>query len=193
MAEAMAAEILEEVQEKKFATDDVSRSISDEEKGPYQYVFLQECDYMNGLVYEMVRGLAELMLGFKGELTMSEQMESLANCLFAEKLPMWWVKLGFPSTRPLRSWRVNLQDRCTQLDDWIADPLNIPKVTDISRLFNPQSFLTAIKQLCCQTQQLELNKLQVFTEVTKRGVKQTDAHAREGAFVTGVYLEGARR
>jgi dynein heavy chain len=192
VAEGMAAEILEEVQEKKFPTDDVSRSMSDEEKGPYQFVFIQECDYMNGLVYEMVRGLAELMLGFKGELTMSEQMEGLAMCLYTEKLPKWWVMLGFPSTRPLRSWRANLQDRCMQLDDWIGDPLNIPKVTDVARLFNPQSFLTAIKQICCQTQGLELDKLQVYTDVTKKEPKQVDSHAKEGAFVQGMFLEGAR-
>lgn len=147
---------------------------------------------MNGLVYEMVRGLQELQLGFKGELTMSEQMEELANSLFMEKLPTWWVKLGFASTRPLKSWRINLQDRCSQLDDWINDPLNIPKVVDISRLFNPQSFLTAIKQLCCQMQGLELDKLQVFTEVTKREAKQVDGHSKDGAFVTGMFLEGAR-
>jgi len=192
IAEQLSAEILEEIQEKKFATDDISRSMSDEEKGPYQYVFIQECDMMSGLIYEMVRGLAELMLGFKGELTMSEQMEGLATCLFQEKLPMWWVKLGFPSTRPLRSWRANLQDRCAQLDDWIGDPLNIPKVTDISKLFNPQSFLTAIQQICCQTQGLELDKLQVFTDVTKREPKQVDSHAKEGAYVQGMFLEGAR-
>lgn len=192
IAEAMCAEILEEVQEKKFATDDLIRDMTEEDKGPYQYVFIQECDYMNGLIYEMVRGLAELTLGFKGELTMSETMENLANSLFLEKLPMWWVKLGFPSTRPLRSWRVNLQDRCVQLDDWIADPVNIPKVTDIAKLFNPQSFLTAIKQICCQTQGLELDKLQVYTDVTKREPKQIEAHAKEGAFVQGLFLEGAR-
>jgi dynein heavy chain len=192
VAEAMASEILEEVIEKKFATDDISRSMSDEEKGPYQYVFIQECDMITGLIYEMVRGLQELMLGFKGELTMSEQMEGLANCLYQEKLPMWWVKLGFPSTRPLRSWRINLLERAAQLDDWVADPLNIPKVTDISKLFNPQSFLTAIKQICCQTQGLELDKLQVFTDVTKREPKQVDSHAKEGAYVQGMFLEGAR-
>jgi len=192
IAEQICAEILEEVQEKKFATDDVGRSMSEEEKGPYQFVFLQECEYMNGLVYEMGRGLQELMLGFKGELTMSEVMEDLANCLFAEKLPMWWVKLGFASTRPLRSWRANLQDRCVQLDDWINDPLNIPKVVDISRLFNPQSFLTAIKQLCCQNQGLELDKLQVFTEVTKKEAKQCEAHSKDGAYCSGMFLEGAR-
>jgi dynein heavy chain len=191
-AEIMCAEILEEVQEKKFATDDVSRSMSDEEKGPYQFVFMQECDYMNGLVYEMVRGLQELQLGFKGELQMSEQMEEIADSLWMEKLPTWWVKLGFPSTRPLKSWRVNLQERCVQLDDWINDPLNIPKVVSLDKLFNPQSFLTAVMQLCCQTRGLELDKLQVFTEVTKRDAKQVDSHSKEGAFVTGMYLEGAR-
>jgi len=192
VAEVVCGEILEEVQEKKFATDDVSRSMSDEEKGPYQFVFLQECEYMNGLIYEMVRGLKELQLGFKGELTMSEVMEDLANALFNETLPMWWSKLGFASTRPLRSWRANLQDRCVQLDDWINDPLNIPKVVDISRLFNPQSFLTAIKQLCCQNQGLELDKLQVFTDVTKKEAKQVEAFSKDGAFVSGMSLEGAR-
>merc|ERR1719420_1329994 len=147
---------------------------------------------MNGLVFEMTRGLSELQLGFKGELTMNSQMEDLAECLWTEKLPMWWVKLGFASTRPLRSWRMNLQERCVQLDDWINDPLNIPKVVDVAKLFNPQSFLTAIKQLCCQQQQLELDKLQVFTEVTKRDAKSVDAAARDGAFVSGMFLEGAR-
>merc|ERR1719160_2091365 len=191
-AEATCNEILDDVREVKFAVEETSRSMSDEEKGPYQFVFLQECDYMNQLVYEMVRGLSELQLGFKGELTMSEQMEAIADALYMEQLPTWWVKLGFASTRTLTSWLVNLKERCAQLEDWIADPLNTPKVVDVSKLFNPQSFLTAIKQLCCQTQQLELNKLAVYTEVTKRDVKQIDAHAREGAFVSGMYLEGAR-
>merc|ERR1719468_1429945 len=123
---------------------------------------------------------------------MSEVMENLANCLFIEKLAMRRVKLGFASTRPLKSWRVNLQERCVQLDDWINDPLNIPKIVDISKLFNPQSFLTAIKQLCCQNQKLELDKLQVFTEVTKKEPKQVDVPSKEGAYCSGMYLEGAR-
>lgn len=192
IAEGMCAEILEEVCDKRFATEDVSRGMTEEDKGPYQFVFLQECDYMNALIYEMVKGLRELQLGFKGELTMSEVMEDIANALFMEKLPYWWVKLGFPSTRPLKSWRVNLQERLGQLSDWIDDPLSIPKVVDVSKLFNPQSFLTAICQLCCQTQGLELDKLMVYTDVTKKEKAQCDAYAKEGAFVTGMFLEGAR-
>jgi len=87
---------------------------------------------------------------------------------------------------------MNLKERCDQLNDWIADPLVIPKVVDIAKFFNATSFITAVKQICCQQQMLELNKLDVFTDVTKRDVKQIDSQAREGVYVTGIYLEGAR-
>jgi len=191
-AEQMCNDFFDEVRDISFPVEDLMRSMSDEEKGPYQFVFLQECEYMMNLVGEMTRSLRELQLGFRGELTMSPAMETLADCLFMEKIPATWAKHAFASTRPLLSWLANLKDRCEQLNDWVADPHNIPKIVDIAKLFNPQSFLTAIKQLCCQQQQLELDKLQVYTEVTKRDVKQIDSPAREGAFVTGMFLEGAR-
>lgn len=63
---------------------------------------------------------------------------------------------------------------------------------DISKLFNPQSYLTAIKQICCQNQGLELDKLQVFTEVTKKEPKQIEGPCKDGAYVSGMFLEGAR-
>eukprot|EP00439_Symbiodinium_sp_Y106_P047493 s1232_g6.t1 len=192
-AEEMCNEILDEVREVRFNVEEISAQLSEEERGPYQFVMMQECDCMNCLVQEMVRGLNELQQGFKGELTMSEHMEQLAEALSEQILPVWWVKLGFPSTRPLRSWLVNLKDRCAQLEDWSAEPIHIPKVVDVSKLFNPQSFLTAIKQVCCQSVNLELDRLHVFTEVTKRlDPKMVDSLAREGAYVTGMYLEGAR-
>jgi len=197
--EEMCSEVLDEVRDLNFQTEETSRELTDEEKGPYQFVLLQECDCMNGLVREMIRGLSELQMGFRGELTMSEHMENLAEALQNESLPLTWVKLGFPSTRPLRSWLVNLKDRASQLEDWVTDPLTVPKVIDLSKLFSPQSFLTAIKQFCCQEQHkqqqqqlLELDKLQVLTEVHKREVKQIDSAAKEGAYVTGLFLEGAR-
>ena len=66
------------------------------------------------------------------------------------------------------------------------------QVVDISKLFNPQSYLTAIKQICCQNQGLELDKLQVFTEVTKKEPKQIEGPCKDGAYVSGMFLEGAR-
>ena len=59
VAQMTCDEILEEVNEKRFPTDDVSRGMNEDDKGPYQFVFLQECEYMNALLYEMVKGLQE--------------------------------------------------------------------------------------------------------------------------------------
>jgi len=192
LAEQMCNDIFDEVLDKKFPVEDINRGLGDDEKGPYQFVFLQECTYMSALVNEMVRSLAELQLGFKGELTMSETMEALMNALFLERIPPYWQKLGYPSTRPLASWRSNLLERCIQLDEWCNEPTVIPKVVDVSKLFNPQSYLTAVKQKTCQEQQLELDKLMVYTDVTKRNKSQIESQSREGAYVDGMYLEGAR-
>jgi dynein heavy chain len=191
-AEQLCSDILDEITDINFATDDIAKAMSEEEKGPYQYVFLQECDCMNMLVRTMRKSLKELKLGFKGELTMSESMEQLALCLTLEQIPPRWEKVAFPSTRGLLSWLQNLKARCGQLEEWTSDPVRIPKVVDLSKLFNPQSFLTAIKQTCCQQQKLELDKLVVVTDVTKREKIHIDSAAREGAYVTGVFLEGAR-
>ena len=71
-------------------------------------------------------------------------------------------------------------------------PSSIPMVVAVNLMFNPQSFLTAIMQITAQRQKMELDKLVVMTEVTRKSVEQTDSRAREGAFVCGMYLEGAR-
>ena len=190
--EQLCGEIIETISDIRFPTEEIAKQLSDDEKGPYQYVFLQECDCMNHLVSVMQRSLKELQLGFKGELTMSESMEQLSACLVLDQIPPRWQKASFPSNRGLMSWLRNLKERCVQLDEWTNDPTRIPKVVDLSKLFNPQSFLTAIKQTCCQQQKLELDKLTVVTEVTKKERNQIDAPARDGAYVTGLYLEGAR-
>eukprot|EP00918_Siedleckia_nematoides_P022348 GHVU01048072.1.p1 GENE.GHVU01048072.1~~GHVU01048072.1.p1 ORF type:complete len:830 (+),score=159.71 GHVU01048072.1:655-3144(+) len=191
-AEQVCKSALEEIHGLSFNVTDIHHSIPDEELGPYQHVFLQECSYMNTLLEEMTRSLQELEAGFKGELTMSEAMENLVECLYLDQVPPTWRKLAFPSTRPLGAWLVNLRDRIEHLQQWVAEPASVPKVVWLSKLFNPQSFLTAIKQVTAQQQSLELNKLSISTEVTKRDASSIDAHPREGAYVAGLYLEGAR-
>jgi dynein heavy chain len=102
---------------------------------------------MNTLINEILRSLAEIQLSFNGELTMSEKMEALMDAIFLDKIPDSWAKLAFPSTRGLGSWLDNLKQRLDQLNIWKEDPLKTPTVIFLNRLFNPQSFLTAIKQV----------------------------------------------
>lgn len=76
---------------------------------PYTMVAIQEAERMNVLTAEMKRSLAELDLGLRGDLTMSEPMEKLMRALAADTVPMSWRNLAYPSLRPLGSWLANVQ------------------------------------------------------------------------------------
>ena len=95
-------------------------------------------------------------------------MEKLMDSIYLNRVPETWAKLAFPSTRPLGSWMDNLSHRLLQLNQWKEEPTTIPKITFLNRLFNPQSFLTAIKQVNSRKTGTELNKLYIQTDITKR-------------------------
>lgn len=194
--QARAAQVLEGIMEKMedvfIDIEEIAASLSEDERGPFQNVFLQECDRMNTLTNEIVRSLTELELGLSGELTMSERMEKLQEALFLDRVPETWSKLAYPSLRPLSSWLMNWTQRLTQLRAWCDNPSSVPNVVDISLLFNPQSYLTAIMQTTAQRNNLELDKLAIVTEVTRKTQEEIDSAAREGAYVTGLSLEGCR-
>lgn len=80
-----------------------------EDRKPYQNVFVQECEYMSVLIEEMQRSVADLLLAFKGELTMTDQLEQLIDSMYLDRIPAQWTKLAYPSTRGLSSWMQNLK------------------------------------------------------------------------------------
>lgn len=82
---------------------------------------------MNIVLTEMKRSLAELDLGLKGDLTMSEPMEKLMHSLAFDSVPLSWKNLAYQSLRPLGSWLSNLLQRVNQITEWTAD-LSVPKV-----------------------------------------------------------------
>merc|ERR1712146_29859 len=184
--------ILEKVKPIQYDTEDIATRIGAEERGPYQNVFLQECDRMNVLRNEIKNSLEELELGMKGELQMSDSMEKLATSLELNRVPGNWAAKAYPSLKSLSEWLDNLLERAEQLTRWCDEPTSIPVVTDLSLCFNPQSFLTSIMQVTAQTQQKELDKLTIMTDVTRKQVEEVETAVRDGAYVTGLYLEAAR-
>mmetsp|Transcript_73791 Transcript_73791/g.123277 ORF Transcript_73791/g.123277 Transcript_73791/m.123277 type:complete len:271 (-) Transcript_73791:22-834(-) len=163
----------------------------DAEPTPFKSVFLQECERMNVLLFEMRRSLIELDMGLKGDLSISEAMEELMRALFGDIVPATWAKCSWPSLRPLASWFANMLSRQQQLADWTAAMVT-PKVTWISGLFNPQAFLTAVMQVTARKNEWPLDKLAVVVDVTKKAPEEVESATRDGAYVHGLYLEGAR-
>jgi len=191
--EDQAKMVLDDLIEKlpeQFDMEDI-RGRTDGEITPYLMVAIQESERMNVLLAEMKRSLAELDLGLKGDLTMSDPMESLMNALADGKVAGSWAKLAYPSLRGLGSWVMNMMQRVQQLVDWTAD-LALPKVVWLSGLFNPQSFLTAVMQTTARRNDWPLDKTVVLTDVTKKQVDQIEGPSRDGAYIHGLTLEGCR-
>lgn len=103
------------------------------------------------------------------------------------------MDLSFESTRGLSAWLDNLKQRLDQLSAWKEDPVKVPNVTWLNRLKNPQSFLTAIKQVYARKNTIELNKLYIQTDILKKWYYDADLPpCRDGAYIFGMQVEGAR-
>uniref|UniRef100_A0A668A8H9 Dynein axonemal heavy chain 11 n=1 Tax=Myripristis murdjan TaxID=586833 RepID=A0A668A8H9_9TELE len=184
--------ILDEVLEKlpeEYNMSDITSKTAD--RSPYILVCFQECERMNTLIYEMRRSLKELDLGLKGELAISSEMEQLQAALFFDNVPDTWTKLAYPSTYSLATWYNDMLLRCRELDSWTQD-LSLPSVVWLSGLFNPQSFLTAVMQSLARKNEWPLDKVNLTVDVTKKFKEEFNQPAREGAYVYGLYMEGAR-
>jgi dynein heavy chain len=185
--------ILIRFEDSLFDMYEVDQALEDVGKGPYQNVFIQECNAMNVLMTEIKRSLVELGMGFAGELTMSEKMEELMGAMFLDRIPDTWMNLAWASVRPLASWLIDCTARCTQLQAWCDAPAQVPRVTWLSGFRNPTSFLTAIKQVIAQKEKRELDKLIVMTEVTSiENAEKVGSAAPRGAYLYGFCLDGAR-
>ncbi|KAI2655454.1 Dynein axonemal heavy chain 11 [Labeo rohita] len=192
------------------------------ERSPYILVCLQECERMNLLLAEIHRSLTELDQGLKGELSLSSDMEQLQTALFYDSVPESWSRLAYPSTKTLALWYSNftLQTKsatlnfftvdlsneiciiiscrftdvltqCRELDTWTQDFV-FPAVVWISGLFSPQSFLTAILQSIARKNKWPLDRMTLSVDVTKKNKDDYGHPPREGAYIHGLYLEGAR-
>ncbi|XP_076855598.1 dynein axonemal heavy chain 17-like [Brachyhypopomus gauderio] len=190
--EEKVKDILDEILEKlpdNFNMLEIMSKV--EEKTPFIIVVFQECERMNILTKEISRSLKELNLGLKGELTITTDMEELGNALFLDTVPESWTKLAYPSLQGLGGWYADLVLRVKELETWTADFV-MPATVWLAGFFNPQSFLTAIMQSIARKNEWPLDKMCLAVDVTKKNREDMTSPPREGAFVYGLFMEGAR-
>ncbi|KAJ3364693.1 hypothetical protein GGF32_001332 [Allomyces javanicus] len=200
--DAAAGSAVSKEEKVKAMVDEVMGSLPDsfnvqelmsrvEERTPFISVALQECDRMSMLTNEIRRSLKELDLGLKGDLTITESMEALMNAIFFGTVPASWEKLAYPSLNPLAAWYADLLQRIKELEAWVAE-FQLPAVVWLPGLFNPQSFLTAIMQTTARKNEWPLDRMVLTVEVLKKPREECTAPPREGAYIHGLFMEGAR-
>ncbi|XP_069702004.1 dynein beta chain, ciliary-like [Periplaneta americana] len=190
--EEKVKQVLDEISDKVPEPFNIAEIMAKvEERTPYIIVAFQECERMNFLMAELKRSLKELELGLKGELTITEDMEALQSCLFLDQVPPNWTKRAYPSMLSLGPWFADLMLRLKELETWSSD-FNLPATIWLAGFFNPQSFLTAIMQSTARKNEWPLDKMCLHCEVTKKHKDDFTSAPREGAYVHGLYMEGAR-
>ena len=168
-------------------------------QAPYVVVLLQECGRANVLLRQIRGTLDELAKGLNGQLSMSEAMENLAQALSINQVPgrnpfhqTSWERFAWPSKKSLSSWTAELIERVKKFQAW-ATECTLPMSLWMPMLFNPQAFLTAVKQATARRAQLPLDTMTVETHVTTMlQPEQVEAYPEDGACVHGLFIEGAR-
>ncbi|XP_055450236.1 dynein axonemal heavy chain 9 [Psammomys obesus] len=184
---ALLEEILDRVTD-EFNIPELMAKV--EERTPYIVVAFQECERMNILIREIRRSLRELHLGLQGELTMTSEMENLQNALYLDVVPEPWARRAYPSTAGLAAWFLDLLNRIKELEAWTGD-FAMPSTVWLTGFFNPQSFLTAIMQSMARKNEWPLDQMALQCDVTKKSREEFRSPPREGAYIHGLFMEGA--
>ncbi|KAG5468437.1 hypothetical protein LSCM1_02417 [Leishmania martiniquensis] len=158
---------------------------------PTQVVLLQEMERWNRLVSVMTTSLKELQKALSGVIGMSSELDELESALDNGQLPQSWRRYAPATRKNLGRWIAHFQRRYQQYLSWNTD--GEPKCVWLSGLMVPDSFLSALVQVTCRKYRWPLDRSTMMTTVTAfAGPEEITAAPEDGAYVHGLYLEGAR-
>jgi dynein heavy chain len=153
-------------------------------------VLLQEAIRYNKLLERMHQSLRDLQKGIKGEMVMTESLESMADSLFNNLVPVFWEAVAYPSLMPLAAWTDDLIARITFINNWVAS--GVPVVFWISGFFFPQAFLTGTLQNFARKTRQPIDAISFGFHVHDRPHDQISVKPDDGVYIHGLFLEGAR-
>uniref|UniRef100_A0A8C3MSF3 Uncharacterized protein n=1 Tax=Geospiza parvula TaxID=87175 RepID=A0A8C3MSF3_GEOPR len=153
-------------------------------------IFLrQEIDRMQRVITVVRTSLNDLKLAIDGTIVMSENLRDALDNMYDARIPQVWRRVSWESST-LGFWFTELLDRNAQLSNWIFQ--GRPKVFWITGFFNPQGFLTAMKQEATRAHKdWALDKVAVHNDVLKLTKEEIISPPSEGVYIYGLFLEGA--
>jgi dynein heavy chain len=172
-----------------FNLNEVRASFGNETT-PVQIVLIQELEHWNRLVSTMSVSLFELQRAIAGEVSMSNELESVMTAIYLGRLPEIWARLAPVTEKGLSDWLIHFQRRYDQYEDWYKN--GEPKVMWLAGLHVPEAYLTALLQTACRSKGWPLDKATLMITIsTYQRTNQVMTKPALGCYLSGMYLEGA--
>jgi len=152
----------------------------------------QEIDRLNTILDITRKTLSNLRLAIAGTIALSGDLVDALSCLFNSRIPASWLGKSWESAT-LGNWFAGLLQRFDQLHRWLNT--GRPKAYWLTGFFNPQGFLTAMKQEVNRKHAADkwaLDDVVMSSEVTHppKDFENLREAASEGVFVYGLFLDG---
>ena len=156
---------------------------------PVNVCLYQEIERFDFIIKLVKRTLDDLKLAVAGTIIMGEHLVDCMNALYDARAPGFWEKKSWECPT-IGLWFASFLKRFEQLDTWMRK--GRPNAYWLPGFFNPAGFLTATLQEVCRTHQgWALDDVVMFTEVTKNDNSDLRSGADEGAYVYGLWIDGA--
>mmetsp|Transcript_49834 Transcript_49834/g.161193 ORF Transcript_49834/g.161193 Transcript_49834/m.161193 type:complete len:2904 (-) Transcript_49834:280-8991(-) len=187
----MSAKYLSEIA-KPFDIEAASAKYSVNYHESLNTVLNQEMLRFNKLIVRVRDSLADVGKAVKGLVVMDANLDEVATGILRNTRPGYWMKVSFPSLKPLSSYVADLVARLTFFAHWYKE--GHPPVYWISGFFFTQSFLTGVLQNFARKLTLAIDTLGWQYNVLKRSFadQETFTKPETGCYVWGLFMEGAR-
>ncbi|XP_076601065.1 dynein axonemal heavy chain 8-like [Chaetodon auriga] len=156
---------------------------------PMNIFLRQEVDRMQRIISVVRTSLTDLKLAIDGTIIMSENLRDALDNIFDARVPNLWRKISWESST-LGFWFTELLERNKQFHSWVFE--GRPKTFWMTGFFNPQGFLTAMRQEVTRANKgWALDTVTLHNKVLKQAKEEITASPAEGVYVYGLYLDGA--
>lgn len=160
---------------------------------PLNVVLLQEVERYNIMLLRIEANLIQLDRGVQGLSVITPDLQAIATAMLANKVPAKWGEFYF-SLKALSRWLEDLIDRMHFFSNWCAKGL--PYVYLISAFMYPNGFNTALLQRFSRrsfgANIVSIDRLDFDFLIIPRPVSDISEYAKDGSYVTGLILEGAK-
>lgn len=157
---------------------------------PLTVVLIQELTRYNILLKIMRESLEQLEKGIQGLVVISPDLEAMLNSLMKNLVPKAWSNSYF-SVKSLANWNNDLKERYAFFELWAQK--GQPFVYHISYFTYPTGFTTSLLQkFSRKAGSPSIDRLELDFLTQNKTVADISEVVKDGAFITGLYLEGAK-